>query len=807
LNPVHLPQRSRPLAALLGARIFSWVLACAVLARTWRAVGLWQEADANDGFVWLPIGIAADVLVALLITALVLLVAHRFPRVGLGWGMVLGLAHIAWLGVNLVSFTLTQAPVTFQRVRGDEGVALDAHALLRWEDVIPVIAFAVVALAALPLAWQVGARALDLVTRRALAVLAGIALAIYACDALVLRDNNFGVADHPVLTLASSFVLSAFDEQRRPALKKKPRRDHIESLLVARTPAQETAPPLRQRDAMKNVIVFFSEGIAREHTSLGGSEATPNVRRRLADGGLELTRYYSTYHKSIAAIFSLVCADFPPPNGRNIVEINPRIDCGEMSTVLHNNGLRTGLFHGGDFGFYDKLMLLGMRHWDIMEDARAMSDPLVYEETEWGIDDRATVDHLLAWIDTLPPDERFGALLIPITAHWPYWIPSDVDPLLPPISSKNRFLNAVHFLDGAFERLMVGLEERDLVDDTAVIYLADHGETVGERPRATAGRRLAYQPSLHVPLAILAPGMWPGGSVSDRLASHADLLPTMLDLLGMPADERHRGTSIIAPDREPARVFIGASNGPRYVGWIDGDQKFVVNQTTGVREAYDVAKDPDERHNIVEELVPVDVERLEQDALAFAELQLASLTSAKKVDSELDIEGLFVDVVDVRVRREPGVVECTRVAGDVQGRRVCPGEDHGVFQGRMKRRAGGATHDCVVMHAPREGVLELEVKGQAWLPLVTRARMAATGVLRAEGAESVRFAVWSDGVKENARSIRSDGNLRISFAAPRSSLLMRVGGNGTGQRDLCVTLSDRGWRNRPVRPGSTAVPR
>lgn len=794
-----IPLRRSP-AALIGARVFLWVLASAALARISRAVGLWQEADANDGFVWLPLGLAADVLLAFVIVSLVVPLARRFPRASLGWALLLGLAHIGWLAVNLVSFTLTQAPITFQRARGDEGVALDAHALLRFADTVPAIAFAVLALLALPIAWRLGARLLPHLAGPRVVAVATLALLAYAGDALVFRERNFGVADHPVFTLASSFVLGAFDEHRRPALKKRAR-DEQDALLLPRTPAIETPPPPRQRDGMKNVIVFFSEGIAREHTSLAGTDATPNLARRAAQSGLELTRYHSPYHKSIAAIFSLVCADFPPPNGTNIVEINPRIDCGEMSTVLHGHGLHMGLFHGGDFGFYDKLMLLGMRDWEITEDARVMSDPLVYDENEWGIDDRATVDHLLAWLDTLPPDAPFGALLIPITAHWPYWIPADVEPLLPAISSKNNFLNAVHFLDSVFERLMVGLEERGLADDTAVIYLADHGETVGERPRASAGRRLAYQPSLHVPLVILAPGMWPAGSKSDRLGSHVDLLPTILDLLALPADARHRGTSLLMPDREPARLFIGASNGPRLVGWLDGDRKFTVNQTTGVREAYDLARDPDERDNIIHALPGEEVEQLEQDALAFADAQLAYLKSAKTVDDELDIEGLYLDAVEVRVRSEAGdVVTCPRIAGDAQGRRSCPGESAEVFQGRVRARAGGAAHDCILVQPPRDGTLELEVREQPWLPLITRARMAPTKVLRAGGAEAFRVSTFSDGSYENSRLIRAEGSVRLAFAAPRTGLLLSIGGSGVSQRDLCLTLSERGWRNRPVRP-------
>jgi hypothetical protein len=788
---------------------FLWIFFSALLARLWRAGGLLWEAGADDGFVWLPLGLCADLLFAAGAAAAVAALWRR-PRLQLGTAALIGLAHIGWLGLNLVSFTLTQAPITYQRARGDEGVKLEAHALLRFEDVVPALAFGAAALLAFPAA-VIAARA---VQHRVRAPLAAGALSLaavgYGADLLVLRGENFGVADHPVFTLVASFVDAGLERSRdrRPVLEEGtlagPGVDR-RSLLAARSDRSELPPPPSRRASARNVVVVFAEGIARKHTSLGGIvDATPHLARRARESGLELTRYHSNYHKSIAAIFSAVCASYPPPNGHNIVEINGRIDCGEFSEVLASHAIHPALFHGGDFGFYDKLMLLGMRAYEVMKDARAMSDPLVYEENNWGIDDRAPVDHLLAWIDTLPPGERFGGLLIPITAHWPYWIPSDVEPRFAPTSSKNEFLSAVGFLDGVLEKLMLGLEERGLAEETAVIFLADHGETVGERPRASAGRRLAYEPSLHVPFVILLPGMWPAGAQSDRLGSHVDLLPTVLDLLGLPPDPRHQGTSLLAPDREPQRIFIGASNGPKSIGFLDGDRKLIVNRTTGRREAYDLAADPDERRNLIDDLEPGDIAHLEQEALAFAALQQAHLREAPRRDDALDIEGVFLEAAEVRVRRRAGdqeVVEtCAPVPDDEHGGRSCPGEAEPIFLGRHKVRAGG-THDCLLVRAPADGVLELEVKDEPWLPLLTRIRVVQTAVKRPLGLEAVAVEAWSDGQLHGRRATKARGHIRMPFASPRERLLLRIGGSGTSSRDLCISLTERGWRNRPLSAG------
>src|SRR5207244_3521923 len=133
-----------------------------------------------------------------------------------------------------------------------------------------------------------------------------------------------------------------------------------------------------------------------------------------------------------------------------------------------------------------------------------------------------------------------------------------------------------------------------------------------------------------------------------RLASHVDLLPTVLDLLGLPQDPRNHGRSILEPDREPERIFIGASNGPRWVGFVDGDRKFLVNRTTGAREAYDLATDPDERHNIASTLGAAG-DALEADALAFADGHGAEIAHAKKRDAEIDVQTAFLANAEVHV--------------------------------------------------------------------------------------------------------------------------------------------------------------
>jgi|688.fasta_scaffold147121_1 choline-sulfatase len=69
--------------------------------------------------------------------------------------------------------------------------------------------------------------------------------------------------------------------------------------------------------------------------------------------------------------------------------------------------------------------------------------------------------------------------------------------------------------------------------ETIVIFLSDHGELLGAHGGLFQKWHNAYEESIHVPLMIHNPTLFPERSSTDLLTSHADLLPTMLGLAGL----------------------------------------------------------------------------------------------------------------------------------------------------------------------------------------------------------------------------------------------------------------------------------
>lgn len=100
---------------------------------------------------------------------------------------------------------------------------------------------------------------------------------------------------------------------------------------------------------------------------------------------------------------------------------------------------------------------------------------------------------------------------------------------------------AVGALDAAVGRLLAGLRELGLEQDTLVLFTTDHGLAL---PRAKCS---LYDPGLETALIVRYPARgWLGGRVIEALTANLDLFPTLLELVGLPVEARVQGHSLLA---------------------------------------------------------------------------------------------------------------------------------------------------------------------------------------------------------------------------------------------------------------------
>ncbi len=152
--------------------------------------------------------------------------------------------------------------------------------------------------------------------------------------------------------------------------------------------------------------------------------------------------------------------------------------------------------------------------------------------------------------------------------------------------------------DAGVGRLLAALASRDLADDTLVVVLAEHGETLGEHGSYDRfGSQDLYQGVVHVPLMVRGPGIAAGRT--DRQVEVVDVMPTVLDWLGLPVHWEAQGESLAPLLRGEA---VGPA-GPAFSetgdgGWAVTSWPWKLVGREGGQALHALDEDPDERVDV-----------------------------------------------------------------------------------------------------------------------------------------------------------------------------------------------------------------
>jgi arylsulfatase A-like enzyme len=183
---------------------------------------------------------------------------------------------------------------------------------------------------------------------------------------------------------------------------------------------------------------------------------------------------------------------------------------------------------------------------------------------------------------------------------------------------------SVRHVDAELERLFVALESQGVLEHTVVVIVGDHGESLGEHHDIEHANG-AYATEVHVPLLVRLPGQVAGRRVAD-VVHLADVLPTLVDLLGLESPPDVQGSSLLGTERRfPAVSFTApyrdlAIVHPRFYyrshHAIYRDPWVLISRSDGERELYDFRADPDEERDLATTR-PAEVEALSAELLRF----------------------------------------------------------------------------------------------------------------------------------------------------------------------------------------------
>ena len=430
--------------------------------------------------------------------------------------------------------------------------------------------------------------------RRRTAVVVTTALLVLAAAGRIVDDGPtrraWGLSESPWLTL-----LRATSAGTQGAVAW----DAPWSLPSFRTP---TIPLETPRGRPRHVIIWLAESTGTRYLSLfgAGHDTTPNLVR-LRDHSLRFTNYVAPSPISIKAIVGLLCGLHPLPDAALETTAHARIACPSLPETLTARGYDAALFHGGYFAFTDKLAFLDERGFEVLVDGENHPRRDRYFTNGWGIDDAAIVDEGLRWLDGRAEAGRPSlSVYIPLFPHYEYFLPPGAEKPFGDGSLQARYENGLRYADAQFGRLVDAYRERGLLDDTLFVFVGDHGEAFDQHPRNRLHGSFLYEENIHAPLAFFSTRLFARELVSDRLGSHADVLPTILDLLGLPVPTEIQGQSLVADRHQMRGVPLATFYPEPLIGFRSDRFKLIHNLRTGVDELFDLDSDPDEQRNVAE---------------------------------------------------------------------------------------------------------------------------------------------------------------------------------------------------------------
>ena len=406
-----------------------------------------------------------------------------------------------------------------------------------------------------------------------------------------------------------------------------------------------------RRKRLPNILFLGIDSLRADHMSCYGyPRLTTPYMDRFAQGGTLFERHYSPHIPTTSgyanmltgmdAFTTQVVALRHKGPMREEVKTLPEIlrEAGYTSTVVGFNG------NPASRGFDNYIDYKGWGSWNEGRSPKAQNlnevaipelERLTKQKQPWLLFLRHMDPHS-PYLPPAPYERMFyhgnecdprNKSMEPVMAFKPFrdyfasWMP-------PGITDKDYIIaqydGAVAYMDACIQTLFTALEAKGILDETLVVITSDHGETLYDHD-CYFDHHGIYDVTLHVPLIIRYPGKVPAGKRVSGYSWHPDLVPTLMELIGLDPGIAFDGATLSPLWRgelpsHRSEFYLTECTWMRKHGWRTPQWKLIVALEPDFHfkppvELYDLIADPDENVNLAEsepEVVACLRQRMEQ---------------------------------------------------------------------------------------------------------------------------------------------------------------------------------------------------
>jgi len=367
----------------------------------------------------------------------------------------------------------------------------------------------------------------------------------------------------------------------------------------------------------RNAILIAVDTLRKDHLGCYGyGRGDSRTIDALAGNGVMFTGARSAVPLTLPSFTSILTSTYPVYHGIRENEINALSDSATtLAEVFSKAGFKTKAIVGSAALAHRQGLDQGFDDYD--DDFGALEE--VTDGSTVAGDDhenagrrraKAVVDRAVEWLGDNSGDPFFLFIHF-FDPHLPYDSPGKLptqgySPEETPVWAYDSEIAEV---DRQLGRMFERMKTLGLDGNTLVVFVADHGEGLQQHYEATHGYFL-YDSTIRVPLIVSCPGIIPAGKTVDGTVRTIDLMPTMIDIMGLDRPGGMQGMSLSAQimgeeELPHVEAYFETYYGKIFMGWsalrgVQWDEwKYI--QAPGP-ELYNVVEDPGEVRNLVDEM-------------------------------------------------------------------------------------------------------------------------------------------------------------------------------------------------------------